>query len=146
MVNNLEITSLAHQCPLVFGKAVYKARAYYLLIDREADFDDLMLCLGNSYKAEQQAAEQNATTAPVWKAQPNPASEGLYVFYEQPINGGTQLQLLATDGRLLLQQTIAEEGSSIAYVNTTELPDGIYFLRVCQNNEHVYQSKVVVKH
>ncbi|MBL7779119.1 MAG: T9SS type A sorting domain-containing protein [Chitinophagales bacterium] len=136
----------AYTCPLVGGKAVYKARAYYLLIDREADFDDLSLCLSNSYKAEQQAAEKSANTSPVWKVQPNPASEGLYVFYEQPIDGGIQVQLQATDGRLMRQQTIAEEGSSIVYVNTTELPDGIYLLRVTQNSEHVYQTKVVVKH
>lgn len=142
----LNTTNSAYQCPLIGGKAVYKARVYYLLIDREADFDDLSLCLSNSYKAEQQAAVQSTQVAPVWKIQPNPANEGLYVFYEQPIDGGTQVQLQATDGRLMRQQNIADEGSSIVYVNTTELPDGIYLLRVTQNNEHVYQTKVVVKH
>ncbi len=63
--------SIANQCPLVGGNAVYRARAMYALIDDEQAYDDPALCLqhGLIYRSMQQVGGHAITVVP------NPATD-----------------------------------------------------------------------
>ncbi len=45
LVNYNEIETVAYQCPMAGGNAVFRARAIYSLMNENAEYDDQFICL-----------------------------------------------------------------------------------------------------
>lgn len=143
MVNNLEITSLAHQCPLVFGKAVYLARAYYLLIDREADFDDLSLCLSNSYKTAATIPAHVPLSGMRFNIMPNPAADMVYLYYSLGEHTTARWMLSNIYGQVLDQGSMNNE-NQLQLIDVHHLATGLYQLSVQKDGDIIFGTHVSI--
>jgi len=63
------------------------------------------------------------------KVFPNPVADALSIRWEVAINRDINLELFDMNGRLLKNRSIAGAAKS-AVLNTTELPAGVYLLRI----------------
>jgi hypothetical protein len=134
------VSNLAHQCPLLAGTAVYKARAIYNMWHAEAMFDDNSLCQG-SYKKEKDIAE--AVVVHQFSLLPNPAKEIAYLYYRMPWEETAEYSLYNTLGEVVASQSI--DGSlQLVEIPTSKMATGIYFVRVQQGDLLLYAAKLSV--
>jgi hypothetical protein len=116
--------SLANQCPLSGGDAVFRARSLYRLADPTHRFDNAALCQPNAALRAPEAA------APLdFKLFPNPTSGLTVLEFSTSIAGSVNVTLYSLQGQPVLQQT-AGEGAQHILLETAALPDGTYFCRV----------------
>lgn len=74
---------------------------------------------------------------------PNPANENVHLNFEGFI-GEIQLHIFDVSGRLLIQKNI-NEGANLVSINTQNLQDGSYLIRLGSNQDRVYH-KLIVQH
>jgi len=80
-------------------------------------------------------------TAETFILVPNPATDKT-TLYCPVIKTAASLQLIDMHGRIILQQEMPI-GSAKVELPTTQLPQGIYVLTVLQDNQPVYQTKLI---
>ena len=72
---------------------------------------------------------------------PNPVKDILTIQYD--FIGEMNLQIISNDGKLLVEKTIVFAGG-MATFDFSELPKGVYFLRlVDEQEEHQYLEKII---
>jgi len=83
-------------------------------------------------------------TIPEFVVYPNPVSSGIlnYILLNAGNNSKLHLQLFNAEGRLV--KTIFTVTGS-GYFSTGELPQGIYILRMTDNNDHVANKKILIQ-
>ncbi len=132
--------SIAIQCPLEGGSAVYAARALYRL-NADRAFNDDSLCFGVHERRQVQ-------TKPVEHSEiyllPNPATDmvtvaGLSASAENP----ALIQLADANGVLRMEHKVAEREWAFS---VTSLPSGIYFCRAQLGDAKPVVLKLVVSH
>lgn len=138
-----QVAQIAYQCPLIGGKAVYKARAIHLLYNREADFDDFSLCNLSSGKTDGLVTQ--APTTLRFGIAPNPAGNLTYLQYRLLEAETARVEIYNNFGTLLYTGTLAAE-EQLHPLRTGTLSNGVYLLRVTQQGEQLYETKVVVSH
>ena len=74
---------------------------------------------------------------------PNPANENVQLNFEG-FSGQTQLHIFDISGRMLMQKNI-NEGIQLVSINTQELPNGTYLIRLGSKLDRVYR-KLIVQH
>ena len=74
---------------------------------------------------------------------PNPAGGQALVRWELPLPQNGSLQLFNAQGRLMLRREI-EQGTSEVALDTSQLPDGLYFLEV-QIGKKIDAGKLMVR-
>ncbi len=109
---------IAIQCPLAGGPAVYRARALYQYIDPEMEYDDENSCLQAGYVLRTSKGKSGSS-----RAFPNPAGNEINVIFD---NGATEIVIKGITGNILIQKKLSEN-SNIIKLNTSNLPNGIYF-------------------
>ncbi len=116
--------SLANQCPLSGGDAVFRARSLYRLADPTHRFDNAALCQPNA------ALQAPKATEPLdFTLFPNPTSGLTVLQFNTPITDRASVTLYSLQGQPVLQQT-AGEGAQHVLLETAALPGGTYFCRV----------------
>jgi hypothetical protein len=116
--------SLANQCPLSGGDAVFRARSLYRLADPTYRFDNAALCQPSAALRAPEAA------APLdFKLFPNPTFGLTVLEFSTSIAGSVNVTLYSLQGQPVLQQT-AGEGAQHIILETAVLPGGTYFCRV----------------
>ncbi len=116
--------SLANQCPLSGGDAVFRARSLYRLADPTYRFDNATLCQPNAALRAPKATESLDFTL-----FPNPTSGLTVLEFNTSIAGSVSVTLYSLQGQPILQQT-AGEGVQHILLETAALPGGTYFCRV----------------
>jgi|GEM_PF-654510 len=137
------IATIAYQCPLEGGAAVYQARGLYELQEK-GSFDDVLLC--NLSMTERNQRQGTAHTADGLSIQPNPASGQVFVSISNNIaNEGLSVVLADLNGKRMLATRIPE-GASSATLDVSTLATGIYICRVKGRTKAYAPTKIVVQH
>lgn len=101
----------------------------------ERSLESLMLCPPvNTYEAHSHSS---------LRLFPNPAGGQALVRWELPLPQNGSLQLFNAQGRLMLRREI-EQGTSEVALDTSQLPDGLYFLEV-QIGKKIDAGKLMVR-
>lgn len=117
-ITNLE--SIAYQCPLGGGDAVYKARGLLTLTNTDYTFDDEKLC-DNSTTNFEKNQQQTISKLEVF---PIPASNELNIVTPEFIEKGT-ITIYNTNGQVLIEQALAS--GTRFMVDVQSLSSGTYF-------------------
>ena len=136
-----DIESIAFQCPLTGGSAVYEARSL-LMLQMDTIYDDNLLCAGA------QSMRRNDETASVAKSgfhlYPNPAKDQVTLLMPNEVLAG-KVVLINAQGALVSELKLKEK-SRTAVINTGQLVEGIYLLNVFDGNRKVHSEKLVIVH
>ena len=136
------LESVAYQCPIAGGDAVFLAREMLAAIDTAVRFyDDGSLC------QSAQKLSSNQQIAPVigwFKMSPNPASDLLYLQYELGASGGYQFHLTNLLGQNCLT-TALKSGRQQESLPISPLPEGVYFWQILKESHVIQQGKLVIK-
>ena len=130
--NLSSIYTIAQQCPLAGGPAVFRARTLYKLIDPNMRYNDDLACL----QAGKQLRNASKTQFPVGVF-PNPASTEVTITYA--INTAQLLQIIDNLGRICIEVLLDPKENRITK-NISNLSDGIYSLRL--NGKDNIQSNI----
>ena len=131
--------SIADQCPMVGGNAVYRARAVYALIDDQQTFDDHELCL--PFGIEVRSVEQ--AVAPTVQVLPNPANDQATLFYQlnQDVLGTFILQDAV--GQVVQRHALESSAGQLSF-STESLPPGLYHFVLWPSVGATSSGKLVV--
>jgi hypothetical protein len=133
-----QILSIASQCPLSGGPAVYKARTLAALIDPQLRYDDQLACsqAGVSWRMSKPRSES------AMSVYPNPAKDNATINY-----------LISNDALLIISNKIGEiirvESLSKESLNTvielTNFKNGVYTCKLVQDGQ-VDVAQLIVIH
>jgi len=137
----LKLDSIAHQCPLEGGSAVYMARSLYQLSNRKF-FDDDLLCAGQS---RQTKALNTPDSKNSFVLAPNPASDQIQIIGLDPSFVVTKLQVFQVDGRLCSSRTDVD-GTPGNFIHVSSWPSGFYFAVIQTSQGDLQILKFVVQH
>ena len=136
------LESIAYQCPLTGGTAVFRARGLLSLVD-DYDFgDDVVNCqeVGNR---SADGSSVNTMEADGLLIYPNPASAEITVVLPNGVNGDySRLQLLNVSGKLVREVRTSQQAS--IRLDVSELPRGIYLCKVHRLNGPPLIAKFVL--
>ena len=136
------LESIAYQCPLTGGTAVFRARGLLSLVD-DYDFgDDVVNCqeVGNRSADGSSANEMEEGSLLIY---PNPASTVINVILPKGSNGDySRLQLLDVSGMVVREVQTPEQTS--LRMDVSELPRGVYLCKVHQLNGPPLIAKFVL--
>jgi len=83
-----------------------------------------------------------SAAAPFFRVWPNPASEAVFLEFNEPV-GEMRAQLLSTDGRLVREQRQAQASGRISFDLPKDCATGSYILRVIADGRVSYRSFMV---
>ena len=137
-----DLQSIAFQCSLTGGSAVYEARSL-LTLEMDTVYDDNLLCAG----AQGMRRNDNLSTVDDYEGfhlYPNPARDQVTLLMPSDILNG-KMVLMNAQGAVVKELRLREKSRS-AVINTGQLVEGIYLLNVFDNNRKVYSEKLVIVH
>lgn len=121
------------------GNPVYQARSLYSLIDEEADFDDVALCIAVGYVVK--SLEEQAVHVSVY---PNP-SRSVQLFFETRGLVDEDVLYMITlrviQGRPVMQQTMSGQIGSLL---VSSLAQGLYHWSLSVEGMALDQGKVAI--
>lgn len=117
------LASIATQCPLIGGNAVYQARAIFRLIDPLADYDDPTLCIQHGYVVKQESTSDDIT---VW---PNPSTHDIRFRWNDPSSTPSSLTIYDSRGRRVVDVAIQEHTTNYQ-LDISEFKRGLYYFRM----------------
>ncbi len=120
-----DLFTIANQCPMLGGNAVYTARALYRLIDETYAFDDQLLCLPHGILVKRLVATEPNGLAVV----PNPTRDQAVLVLGKPLNRPGTLLLFNAMGQEILREAIPSELTHLEF-STVRLAPGPYQYRV----------------
>jgi hypothetical protein len=135
-----ELLNIAEQCPLSGGKAVYRARAMYAMIDPEKTYNDELICLSQGIFYRQQKPKDSIGG---FKIFPNPAQETITVRFELNEENETNLLIRNHLGQEILIRTLPSKERECT-INIQSLINGVYWIELKSNNLLLYQDKLVI--
>ena len=130
--------SIANQCPLSGGDAVFKARSAYHLIDPLVAFDDDALC--------EQAQPLTIPTEeePLsFKLYPNPAKDIVVVQFSEALENNAEIILVDVQGKVIMQIK-TEIGQQSLLLDTSTLSPGLYFCEIKGSEAMNRTEKLVI--
>lgn len=133
-----QLLSIALQCVLAGGSAVYKARSMYSLVSDDF-FSDEDICPPLGYNLRQANVSQN--TANLFQIVPNPAQDYIEVFANQV--GVYEIQLWDCVGKLVNKQKFEANNLKIRY-NLREISAGIYRCVILSEGTILYQQPLII--
>ena len=135
-----ELLSIAEQCPLSGGNAVYRARAMYSNIDPEKTYDNSTICLTQGIMYRQQKKQISTSTFRVF---PNPAYDQVNINYQ--IGDDQQADLLIRNSLgQILQKHVLFGNKKDLNLNIQMLANGIYTVQMVLQKEIIQQEKLVI--
>jgi hypothetical protein len=134
-----QLESIASQCPLSGGNAVFRARAILSLINDELVYDDVNICLQAGIILKQTPKKPTA------HLYPNPANSSVTQVYEIPENTEAEFQLFNSMGQRQLSFTLIQGNTTVTF-STESLKPGIYHYRIASIPENLLTGKLVIIH
>ena len=116
-----DLFSIANQCPMVGGNAVFKARSLYSLIDAAQVFDDPLLCLPYGIIVKS-LMEQHTNAVSIV---PNPAADEATLVLLQQLDEPVGLIIFDAVGAAVLRHSIPGETPRFSF-NTASLAPALY--------------------
>ncbi len=89
--------------------------------------------------------DAKATAIPLLKLFPNPAKSNITLSYHSFSAGTFMMSILDTKGKLCFKQILlSEQGMNQKEINTTNLPNGVYFLKLqCEKTRQIAKFSIV---
>ena len=123
---------------ILYDRDPYVGRNYYRLTEIDMDF---------------QHSEAYITTISVGETKfklisihPIPSTQNVYVSFVSESETPVQLEVLDVLGRSSIQITyLPQVGENTTTLNLGNLPKGIYYLKLYQDNNHNPQSSIIIK-
>lgn len=152
-LNPSQIASLipiAQQCPYSGGPAVYSARILLKLANIKLDYDDYIVCWSQGIyrkaNPEQSKVERTSAISGTFKLSlaPNPASTELNIYYTGLNSNKATLEIVNLTGELVLKSIELPSVKTAILVNTSDLANGVYLVKVFENSQCLNQSKLVI--
>ncbi|MBT8196460.1 MAG: T9SS type A sorting domain-containing protein, partial [Bacteroidia bacterium] len=133
------LLSIANQCPLSGGAAVFTARSLYFLIDPNMIYDDRNLCLQQGIILR----EQKDKTPNIFSVYPNPANNIVNVVYTLNENDNAKFVLYDNLGRQLFEKNLNNNNTQLQ-LDVSNINSGIYFYVIYVNKAQEYKGKIVI--
>ena len=138
-----QLWSIASQCPLEGGSAVFKARSLYILIDAIAVFNDDDICsaaglvllqrpdqeITTNKKHEVAIADNITSSLMQWSVVPNPASTQVTVTYQAEDIQAKSVHLYDLAGQKVNEINFVQNVYSTR-LDVTNLSSGIYWIEL----------------
>lgn len=138
------ILSIANQCPLSGGDAVFMARFIYEYIQPNINFNDDYICNAVSNerrenKNKQVSKEQfmNKTTL-----LPNPSNGQINIF--NSIAGIGQIKIMEISGKVVISKDFSDGGQNFVSLDCSNLTKGIYFVEITSQKAKTETIKLVL--
>lgn len=127
------LQSIAEQCPIEGGSAVYRARAFWAALTREyVTYNDSLLCVPAellTVRPDNSVQLQTAKNEAGLRIFPNPAQTEINIVWDASTEASGSLSVYDVFGRQVLQQVLSQ-GTNTHALNIRDLPDGLYFFRI----------------
>jgi hypothetical protein len=120
-----DLFTIANQCPMVGGNAVFRARALYTLIDDAQQYDDELLCLQHGIIVKSLQQENVASLSVI----PNPAMDEATLLLSEALNGTAVFIVYDAVGAEVLRHNLPIETPRYAF-STATLAPGMYHYKV----------------
>ncbi|MHC1706010.1 MAG: T9SS type A sorting domain-containing protein [Bacteroidales bacterium] len=136
--------TIAAQCPITGGKAVYLARSLYSAT-RDTIYNDRELCSmeGGSVIKSQNIILEN-DNSPHLSIYPNPATNYVQVISDHIIKGEIHIQFFDLLGEKVFEKSIKLESQS-ASVDIKNCPAGVYFIKCILDNGSIQgKNKLII--
>ncbi len=133
--------SIADQCPMVGGNAVYKARSMYRLINDTLFFDDQQLCIQHGIIVKS-VRPQNATYTGVV---PNPAKDQATLELTQQLNNPAVFIIFNSIGAEVLRFELPQETGHLTF-STSTLSPALYHYQVRGPSGLIGSGKLTIIH
>jgi hypothetical protein len=136
------LTSIAQQCPVIGGPAVYHARAM-LYHYQPTVYDDHALCaqqgaVFRTAKPKDKDGSKNGGNK--FSISPNPASNFVILKANQPLIEDTVISIFDTFGRIVQVQYLIN-GSDKWSISTNSLMSGVYYIKIANTVQ-----KIIISH
>ena len=105
------LLSIANQCPMAGGPAVFKARALYAQIDPQQSFDDALLCLQQGILLREGKDDIHSA----FKVYPNPTNNLLNIEYTIDTESKASISIYNTVGNFVLEKELDTKATNISY-------------------------------
>ena len=143
LINNYSgIIAIAEQCPYAGGRAVEKARSFIALLNDTITYNDDAICLQSGiYRYANDSVktvEENQIIV-----QPNPASNEVSIILKGNFEGLCNVQVQNIIGETVLTDEMNCK-DSVHKINLSNIPQGIYLIKVNINNSTIVNTKLVV--
>lgn len=120
-----DLFTIANQCPMLGGNAVFKARSLYWLIDDSYDFDDQLLCLPHGIVVKSLMTQPVNSITVV----PNPANDEATLVLDQALDEPGVFIVFDAVGAIVMQQVVPMEMPRTVF-STASLAPAIYYYQV----------------
>ena len=120
-----DLFSIANQCPMVGGNAVFKARSLYWLIDDSYDFDDQLLCLPHGIIVKSLMDQEKIALRVI----PNPASDEATLMLDRTLDAPGVFIVYDAVGAEVMRHTVPIEIPRLAF-STASLAPALYHYQV----------------
>lgn len=141
------LESIAGQCPFIGGNAVYRARAFLMLLTGDAAvYDDSLACLPvQALTAPPDIAISQAIhPTRELKIYPNPTQGEVDMLWNEAVGQSGRISIFDLFGRQI-QQIHVPVGSMGQNLSLRHLPEGMYVIRTWLDNQE-FVNKLVIKH
>ncbi|MBS1546300.1 MAG: T9SS type A sorting domain-containing protein [Bacteroidetes bacterium] len=133
--------SIASQCPMEGGNAVYQARSMYRLINDTVFFDDQLICLQHGIIVKSIRQQDPNRTGVI----PNPAKDRATLMMEQPLDNPGTFVLYNMLGTVVFHLDVAANAFRTDF-STTGIAQGMYHYRVISTKGVVGSGKLSIIH
>jgi hypothetical protein len=137
----LTIQSIANQCPLNGGEAVFQARVLATLLGYDTMYDDQELCAVKTKSLD----VPEIVTIDKFRLSPNPANELLTI--DLPAVEAESFRLYNSLGRLAYHLDLSQYKNSGAFrtsINVAFLPPGFYVATLFDKNGGISSQKITI--
>jgi len=117
--DSTSLYSIASLCPALGGKAVYKARSLYALLNDSLYFDDDSLCVSQSVMFRQSNPTANVNLAIDFaKVYPNPTSNIVFIEFKDMPESRVIFKLRDNMGRLIEHKVLNNQINTINLIES----------------------------
>lgn len=113
----------------------------FLIVD-DGYYHLLDVCQGTDFEClfDNTAVHNILPTASV-KIIPSPSNGNFSLQLEREIGKNTSLQIMNSQGRILLRQAVTNQSHRVS----TDLPTGLYFLSLIEDGKQIWSGKTIIK-
>lgn len=136
------LKQIALLCPADFGRAVYKARSLFSLVEA-GNYDDEVLCDEVGRRSAPEAGKEFAADAMRFSLFPNPASDYVQLSWnvENGFSENLRVELFDLTGQQLLRKEVALNDGQCR-LETVTLSTGIYLVKIVRDGVVVFTEKL----
>jgi hypothetical protein len=140
------LSSIANQCPIAGGNAVYAARSFvqHSSIDSIMFWDDYSLCLLDGFDTRKTDGEEiKEILNPLVLVYPNPSDDLIKVNYQNHVYDCINVIVSNLSGQEVNSVIYCKKGS--LDMDLSSLSAGTYFIQIFEKMKLIHQEKIIIK-